>query len=169
MTEIIINQQATFNANGYHTRRAHKPVINLDTGDKYASATDAAEALGCTVYNVSACCIGKTRTCKGFHLAYVAHASQNVDALAERIKTLTTQQTELERKAALWEAHEAEREAIRKAEEEYANALAKAEAKVERRQRIYDRKMDDVRHSFVRLEEAKRELAELKAKENENK
>lgn len=166
MTEITINKQAIFNANGIHTNGNNKPVINLDTGDKYASATDAAEALGCSVYNVSACCHGKLRTCKGFHLSYVSHASQNVDALAERIKTLTTQQSELERKAALWDAQEAEREAIRKAEEEYANALAKAEEKVERRQRIYDRKMDDVRRSFSRLEEAKQEVAELKAKRN---
>ena len=166
MTEITINKQAIFNANGTHTKGNNKPVINLDTGDKYASATDAAEALGCTVYNVSLCCRGKLRTCKGFHLAYVSHASQNVDALAERIKILTTQQIELERKAALWDAQEAAKEAEHKAKEEYANALAKAEEKVARRQRVYDRLMDNVKRSFARLEEAKRELADLKAKGN---
>lgn len=167
MTELTINKQAIFYANGIHTNGNNKPVINLDTGDKYASATDAAEILGCSVHNVSVCCRGKTRVCKGFHLAYVAHASQNVDALAERIKALTTQQTELERKAALWDAQEAEKEAVRKAEEDLNNAIAKAEATVERRQRIYDRKMDDVKRSFVRLEEAKRELAALKAKRDD--
>lgn len=165
MTELTINKQAIFHANGIHTNGNNKPVINLDTGDKYASATDAAEILGCSVHNVSVCCRGKTRVCKGFHLAYVAHASQNVDALAERIKTLTTQQSELERKAALWDAQEAEKEAVRKAKEDLANAIAKAEAKVERRQLVYDRNMDGVKRAFSRLEEAKQELAALRAQQ----
>ena len=104
MTELIINNQANFNANGNHTGgNRNKPVINLDTGATYASATDAAEALGCSIYVVSACCLGKIRTCKGYHLAYVAHASQNVDILAERIRSMHEEKSELERKAELYD------------------------------------------------------------------
>lgn len=88
MTEITINTEATIKANGRHTHGNSKPVINLDTGDTYASATDAAEALGCGQHAVSWCCLGKSRTCKGYHLAYVAHASQNVDILANRIRAM---------------------------------------------------------------------------------
>lgn len=105
MTELTINKQAIFNANGHHTHgNRNKPVINLDTGATYASSIDAAEALGATQAAVSACCLGRIRTCKGYHLAYVSHASQNVDILADRIRTMYTKQTELERKAKLYDA-----------------------------------------------------------------
>ena len=103
MTELVINRQAIFKATGTHTKRNHKPVINLDTGAKYASATDAAEALGCGVDNVSSCCTGRTRTCKGYQLAYVAHASQNVDILTDRIAAMYHKQDVLERKAKLYD------------------------------------------------------------------
>lgn len=48
-----------------------RPVINLDTGDTYESASEAARKMGVTMSAIRAACIGKSKICRGFHWAYI--------------------------------------------------------------------------------------------------
>lgn len=171
MTTITINNKATFNAMGTHTKSNHKPVINLDTGAKYASATDAAEILGCAVDNVSACCCGRTRTCKGYHLAYVKHASENVDILADRISDMHKRQTELEQKAKSYEENQTQlaelsrlKADFAKANEEFAAYIAYKEqkAKVEELLRIKTELQAAYRKSIEDYNAAMQELQTMR-------
>lgn len=105
MTIDLNNKVTLNNTMGRCTHKTCKPVINLDTGDIYASTIDAAEILGCSESNISLCCLGKTRTCKGYHLAYASRVSENINALTSRIRTMHAQQTELQHKASAWDAN----------------------------------------------------------------
>lgn len=161
MTIQLNNQVTLNNANGTHTHKLCKQVICIETGEVFTSCLDAAEQMGVTQPVMSAHCLGKTRTCKGKHFTYVSHTSENINALTSRIRTLHSAQEELERKAALWDAYEAEQNAIRKAEENRQQAIAKAKEKVARRQRIADRKEEEFKHALSRLHDAERELNAL--------
>ena len=153
MKELTINTQAIFNANGHHTGgNRNKPVIDLDTGVTYASGLDAAEALGSTSGNVSMCCLGKTRTVKGHHLAYVAHARQNVDVLAERIRAMNAKQTELERKAKLYDTAQAnpiETEALKVELAKANEKLSALDAYKAQRQKVKELKAEYLRELEV--------------------
>jgi len=70
--------------------------------------------------------------------------------------------SELERKAALWDAFQHEQEMKRKAEEERNATIAKVEAKLERRKRIAERIDAEYQNAVHRMMEAEKELAELK-------
>lgn len=53
---------------------SHKQQVKcLETGATYESARAAAQAMNCSQQLVSHCCVGRTKTCKGFHLEYVHH------------------------------------------------------------------------------------------------
>lgn len=161
MTIKFNNQVNLTDSIGTRTNRNCKQVICIETGEIYNSATDAAEKLGCSVDNVSSCCRGKSRLCKGKHLSYISHTSENVNALASHIRKISSNHSELEQKAALWDAYQAEQEAIRKANETHELALAKAKAKVERRKRVVDNLDDKFQAAVSRLLEAERELEAL--------
>lgn len=163
MTINLNNKSVISNTVGNRTHHCCKPVICIETGEVYNSATDAAEVNGVSVLSMSNCCLGKTRSCKGKHFAYVSRTSENIDALTARIRTMSAEQSELERKAALWDAYEAEQNAIRKAEAERQQALDKAKEKVERRQRVYARLMEQAEIARQRMNEAREELFALEA------
>ena len=137
MQKITIQKEATIKAKGKHTSRNCKPVICIETGDVYASATDAAERVGVHYSMMSAACIGKVKTCKGKHYCYLNAALENLDAVMHRLR----QAAAMESDAMKWREQEAEKEAARKAEERrleeerkarerYEAAVAKARAKV---------------------------------------
>lgn len=50
-------------------RRRCKSVVCKETGRKFPSLQDAAEATGCNIAHISECIHGKRKTCKGFHWA----------------------------------------------------------------------------------------------------
>lgn len=57
----------------YHNaggRRGNKPVVCIETGIIYASACDAARAIGCGLSSISACFSGSCKTVKGYHWRY---------------------------------------------------------------------------------------------------
>lgn len=161
MTINLNNQSIINNTIGNRTHHCCKPVICIETGEVYNSATDAAEAIGVTVWAMSTHCTGKTRSCKGKHFTYVSRTSENIDALTARIRALSTEQSELERKAALWDAYEAEQNAKRKAEEEHQQALEKANAKLERRRRVLANAEARVALARQRVHEAMEEIYAL--------
>jgi predicted transcriptional regulator len=84
MTKTIIPSRTLHNVRGTRTNGNCKAVICSDNGKKWASQLDCAMELGVAQGNVSMCCSGKTRTCKGLHLHYAY--DDLVDPLTERIQ-----------------------------------------------------------------------------------
>lgn len=166
MTINVNNNSTITEVLGNRTNRLCKPVINKTTGEVYASATDAAEAIGVTVHCVSHCCLGKTKSCKGNRLSYLSHTSENVDELTAQIRILNAKIAELEEDAAVGRAVREEQEAARKAEEERNAAIAKAEAKLERCRRIVAAAEEKYMLALQRFTDAERELSDLKGDDN---
>ena len=166
MTINVNNNSTITEVLGNRTNRLCKPVINKTTGEVYASATDAAEAIGVTVNCVSYCCLGKIKSCKGNHLSYLSRTSENVDELTAQIRILNAKIAELEEDAAVGRAVREEQEAARKAEEERNAAIAKAEAKLERRRRIVAAAEEKYMLALQRFTDAEKELADLKGDDN---
>lgn len=167
MTINFNNQVVLTEVLGHRTHHSCKQVVNKTTGEVYASATDAAEALSSTVGNVSQCCLGVIKTVKGNELEYIDHTSGNVNSLAkanrakhDRIAKLEARIAELEADAAVGRAIREANEAKAKAKENAQTAYDKATAKVERRQRMYDRKFAELQEIDVKLTEAKEEQHE---------
>lgn len=154
---INIQNEANIKAKGTHSGTVSKPVICIETGDVYVSLTDAAEAVGTTLTNMSAHLCGKSRSVKGKHFCYLSRVNESLDAIVTRLRETSA----VEDDARKWREYQAEQEAIRKAEEERIEAerkaeekrleeerkarekrereIAKADAKVERCQTIRDR------------------------------
>lgn len=161
MTELVLHQSATIQAGGTHINGNSKAVTILEEGKTFGSVTDAAEYLGVHYSMLQGHLHGKYRTVKGKHCFFVSQRDSNYDAMANHINNLYEKQSELERKAALWDAYEAEQNAARKAKEAHEAAVAKAMEKVARRQRIYEATMEKAKACNIRLAEAKRELEAL--------
>lgn len=126
MKKINIQNEANIDAQGKLNSKNCKAVVCLETGDVYSSATDAAEAIGVTLSNMSCHLTGRTRTVKGKHYCYLSRVSENLNAIVTRLRETSA----IENDAKKWQAYQAEQEAIRKEEERHQQAIAKAEAKV---------------------------------------
>ena len=146
MKKINIQNEANIKAKGTHSGTVSKPVICIETGDVYVSLTDAAEAVGTAVTNMSAHLTGRSRHVKGKHYCYLSRVNESLDAIVTRLRETAA----VEEDAKKWQAYQAEQEAIRKAEEKRAEEarkakekhdgeVAKADAKIERCQTIRDR------------------------------
>ena len=141
-----------------------KVVWCTDNGQCWNSAVECAREMGVHVSSIMYACNGRIQTCKGLHFSYAENVTEVQSKMAQRISTVTTNLSELERKAALWDAYQAEQEAIRKAEEERQQAITKAEAKVERCKRISDNAHQKALLADERLAKAEADLAELQNK-----
>lgn len=171
MTINVNNKSTINNVEGTRTHHACKAVIDKDTGVVYASATDAAEALGVSIYPVSACCLGKQKSVKGHHLSYVKHASENIDELTAQIRTMQAKIAELEADAAVGRAIREEREAKQRAEEERLNTIAYLKESItfemvrkERRQNIVERIAEELQKSQNRLRATENKISEMEYK-----
>lgn len=167
-TTIIIHNKATMKATGIHTHKNAKPVICLDNGNRYASVTDAAEAVGVTHNSLSAHLNGDTKTCGGMHWSFMSRVTESADTILDHASHLSSELDKANKKLAEQEAEmaefrawKAEKERIRKAEEARQHAIAKAKEKVERRKRMAIRKEEEAAHAWNRVHEAEKELAEL--------
>ena len=132
---INMQHEANIKAKGTHSGTVSKPVICIETGDVYVSLTDAAEAVGTTLTNMSAHLTGKSRHVKGKHYCYLSRVNESLDAIVTRLRETAA----VEDDAKKWREYQAEQEVIRKAEEKRQAEIAKADAKVERCQTIRDR------------------------------
>lgn len=104
-TIIINNASEITNAKGKLNSRKCKPVICIDTGEVFTSATDAAESNGTTVYNISTVCLGKTKKAKGKRFCYLADVDEHLEEITTRIQKMNSAQAELEAKAAAYDAY----------------------------------------------------------------
>lgn len=148
---------------GHKIDKRYKRVWCTDNGKSWPNAVRCAEEIGVHVQNIRFVCNGRQKTCKGMHFSYEENVAETQQKMAKTISEMSSKQSELERKAALWDAYEAEQNSIRKAEEERATAIAKVKEKIERRDRIASRAYEDFLAKQQRLNDAKRELAELEA------
>lgn len=128
MKKINIQHEANIDAQGNLNSKHCKPVVCLETGDVYSSATDAAEAIGVTLSSMSCHLTGKTRSVKGKHFCYLSRVSESLNAIVTRLRETAA----IEEDARKWQALQAEKEAARKAEEKRLAEIRKAEEKVAR-------------------------------------
>ena len=168
MTKINIQNEANVNAVGTHVHHSSKPVICIETGEVFASLTDAAEAVGTSLSNMSSCLTGKSRRVKGKHYCYLSRATESLDAIVARLRETSA----LEEAGKKWMAYEAEQERIRKeeearleaerkAKEEYETKKRKLEDKILRRRKVSDRMKQGWNDAISRQMEAEREYEEL--------
>lgn len=156
--KLIINKEATLNnVHGSHTNRAHKPVLCITTKEKFASVTDAAEACGVAPSVISAVCNGRIKTCKGKEFCFIADRDVNLD----KILSASKDYEELARKAALWDAYQAEQEKKRKLAESLQQAVDKAQKTLELKKRIREEQEAKCQKANEREMEAEAKLAKL--------
>lgn len=161
MRNITIKEAATINAKGKLNSRKCKPVICIDTGEVYTSATDAAQANGTTVYGVSTACLGKTKTANGKRFCYVQDFPEHLADITSRISAMNKGYTEMMEKAKAYDAMIAEQKAKEKEAEAHEKAITKAKEKLERRKAIYARKETELDEAYQHVKEAERELEAL--------
>ena len=157
MKKISIHNEATINGKGNHTKKNSKAVICIDTGEVFTSCADAAEHAGVHFSAMSLACLGKVRTCKGKHYCYLSNATENLNAIVTRLRETAT----VEEDARKWREYQEAQEAVRKAEEQRAAEIAKAENKVRDRQEIRNRIAAQLVKADAYLLEAQEELEEL--------
>lgn len=168
-TTIIIHNKATLKTIGHHTQRAFQPMVCVETGERFASMTDAAEAKGVSVSNISVAARDpKNRKCCNHHWIRASQITEHADMLLDRTSALHEENESMKQKLAEQEAEmaefrawKAEQERARKAEENRQQAIAKAKEKLERRKRMALRKQEECDNAWNRVREADLELAEL--------
>ena len=84
---ITLTEVATIDANGKARTKGAKPVFCITTGEVYASATDAAEANGVSIYAISTCCLGKVRTSNKKRFCYVKDIHNHLQEIAVNMQT----------------------------------------------------------------------------------
>ena len=89
MTITVQNASEIKNAQGLSRNKNAKPVICLDTGEVFASATDAAEANGVTIYAISTNCLGKTMHSNGKRFCYIKDVNEHLDELTTVLQNLS--------------------------------------------------------------------------------
>lgn len=99
MTITVQNASEIKNAQGVHRNKNAKPVVCLDTGEVYSSATDAAEANGVSIYSVSMNCLGKTKRSNGKRFCYIKDVAEHLDELTTNMQTMSEEMQTMSEKA----------------------------------------------------------------------
>lgn len=165
-TNIIINERATIQSIGEHTNGNCEPVVCLTEDKIFNSVTDTANHYDASISQISAVCNKKAKTCHKMRFCFLRDIDQHLDEIMENNRRNTEKISDLERKAALWDAYQKEQEEARKAEEERQQAIAKVKAKIERRERIRHNAYQKYLMAEGRLAEAERELKDLEGGES---
>ncbi len=66
------------NVLGHETQHVKRPVVCVETGEKFISVADAARRVGGINQNIVKCCQGKRHTHRGFHWVYECEVNSNV-------------------------------------------------------------------------------------------
>jgi hypothetical protein len=162
MKKINIQNEANIKAKGEHTQKSAKPVICIDTGEVFASTTDAAESAGVHITTMSSVCLGKIRTANGKRYCYLSRVTESLDSIVTRLRETAA----VEEDAKRWQAYQAEQEKIRKAEEKRQADIAKARDKVARLNEAAAKYEEMWRQTMNDLNAAEQHLESLIGNEN---
>ena len=158
-TNIIINERATIQSIGEHTNGNCDPVVCLTEDKIFNSVTDTANHYDVSISQISAVCNKKAKTCHKMRFCFLRDIDQHLDEIMENNRRNMEKISDLERKAALWDAYQKE-------QEERQQAIAKVKAKIERREQIRHNAYQKYLMAEGRLAEAERELKDLEGGES---
>ena len=156
-TNIIINERATIQSIGEHTNGNCEPVVCLTEDKIFNSVTDTANHYDASISQISAVCNKKAKTCHKMRFCFLRDIDQHLDEIMENNRRNMEKISDLERKAALWDAYQKE-------QEERQQAIVKVKAKIERRERIRHNAYQKYLMAEGRLAEAEKELKDLECK-----
>lgn len=157
MKEIIITNKATVNAEGkLHSNHCKSVVaIKVDGSEIkfFSSIQDAAEQLGINANYISTC-MSKEKTCKGWDF----YPAKETLSVVDKMVNIFNQNAMAAQK---WRAQEAEKEAIRLAEEKRQNDILKLKQKIAKLETYIAKCSDRYRSLVDAYNTAKEELAML--------
>lgn len=113
-----IQKNATIEIHGTHAIKNHKPIFCITEFKAYASVTDAAEAIGVKVSTLSHALTRKSHACRGLKFCFVSEMAEHFEEIAEAGRKFIE-------KANAYDIIVAEREKLRKAEEDKEKHEAK--------------------------------------------
>jgi hypothetical protein len=161
---ITLTEEAIINAKGKKNSRHCVPVIgySLNGGEllRFSSIYDAAKFIGADHAYLGKC-INSERRCKGYKFFHANTMEAHVDEMIEFFNKNAKRNAQNEEDAAKWREQEAEKEAVRKAEEKRQQTIEKARVKVERLQIEVERKYNLYLAAMSKLEKAAFELKTL--------
>ena len=131
MANINIHHETNINGSGEPRNRNAKPVYCITDGETYNSLTDAAEAVGVSIYAISNAIRGASRTAGGKEWCLLSKVSENMPRISQRVIQLSEHKTINEtnaNKARMWDAMVAITEQRREAEARQKAAQAALDA-----------------------------------------
>ena len=136
---IIIDEKSTIEAEGILNTKGCKPVVCLNNGNVYTSATDAAKANGLSVDVVSRNCLGQIKASRHDKLrfCYLKKINEHLDELTANLRKLARENGNLKAENLTLKANTSQYSAedIAKWKSAYDAQEAKRKAK-EKRERI---------------------------------
>ena len=85
---VTIQHESEIKAQGIHRNRNAKPVICLDTGEVFTSATDAAEAAGAHLSTMVWNLTERQKTCRGKRYCYLSKLNEHLDEFTDTVQVL---------------------------------------------------------------------------------
>lgn len=122
---ITIKKQADLNAEGRLSGGCCKPVICIDNGIVYTSATDAARENDTNIWGISCACRGKIKHTKGKRFCYVQDIPERLDDIVAQIRELAYKANEYDKIVYEREAKQKAAETVAKLEAERKKAEIK--------------------------------------------
>lgn len=86
---ITVQNASEIKVQGVHRNRNAKPVICLDTGEVFTSATDAAEAAGAHLSTMVWNLTERQKTCKGKRYCYLSKINEHLDEFTDNMQMLS--------------------------------------------------------------------------------
>ena len=160
MTKINITNEAEIEAKGNGRHENCKPVLDMTTGEIYASRKDAASILGVHFATISNAC-KRNYLVKGHKLCSL---NKTIESLGEIMAELHNAKEKAAKYDAIMEeqyAAEREAEEKRKAAELHQRKIEKARADVERRRQVLQNHEQRVAESQRKLTQAMAALSYL--------
>ena len=146
-----ISKEVVINAEGKRTNGNCKMVYCIETETFYASLTDAAEALGTSIYCASNVICGKQKTCNGFHIFEVSKAKEHLTDIAQYYRDMNL--AEMKAKATAWDTYMASK-----------NAKAKAKEELERKREIHIQLVEKANKATAKADKMLMEIQALEGK-----
>lgn len=89
MKKIIMQNEATINAEGKYNSNHCKPVLCITTGKTFTSVMDAAEYAGISQSAMTMHLQGKTRTANGKRYCFLSRVTEHLGEITERLGAKT--------------------------------------------------------------------------------